>query len=291
MLWRSWAKKGVVTDHMGKVVEFQQQKSKRVGGFVPILAAMGVAGAAGYYGPGLVLQPPSPSTTQAVASSATDTIVGRASVIDGDTIEIHGERIRFNGIDAPESAQLCHDGGGKNYRCGAEASNALATWLAASSPTSCKFVERDQYGRFVGNCSRADGASVQRWLVRNGYAMNWPRYSNGAYSKEQSDAKAEKLGIWQGQFQPPWEWRAAQRQQNDTSSIVPSMSSGSSAAATSEQSGACNIKGNISNKGERIYHVPGQKWYSRTKITTSKGERWFCSEQEARAAGWRRSRQ
>lgn len=68
-------------------------------------------------------------------------------------------------------------------------------------------------------------------------------------------------------------------------------SSGTSAASASDNSGACDIKGNISKGGERIYHVPGQKWYSRTKITTSKGERWFCSEQEARAAGWRRAKQ
>jgi endonuclease YncB( thermonuclease family) len=275
---------------MGKVVYFREQKPRRAGGIPTILVAMAVAGAAGYFGPGILQKLPIPSAGQAVASTSSDTIVGRASVIDGDTIEIHGERIRFNGIDAPESAQLCSDSGGRMYRCGARSADALSTWLAASSPTSCKFVERDQYDRFVGNCSRADGASVQRWLVRNGHAMDWPRYSSGAFSKEQSAAKSEKIGIWQGAFQAPWEWRAAQREESN-SSIVPLMSSGTSAAVASEGSGACNIKGNISNKGERIYHVPGQKWYSRTKITMSKGERWFCSEQEARAAGWRRSRQ
>ena len=52
----------------------------------------------------------------------------------------------------------------------------------------------------------------------------------------------------------------------------------------------CNIKGNINDRGEYIYHVPGQKYYSRTVISTSRGERWFCSEEEARAAGWRRAR-
>jgi endonuclease YncB( thermonuclease family) len=268
---------------MGKVVNFQSQKPRRAGGIGTILAAMGVAGAAGYFGPGILQKLPIPGAAQAVASTSTDTIVGRASVIDGDTIEIHGERIRFNGIDAPESAQLCSDNGGRMYRCGAKSADALSTWLAASSPTSCSFVERDQYGRFVGNCSRADGASVQRWLVRNGHAMDWPRYSAGAFSKEQTAAKSEKIGIWQGPFQAPWEWRAARRQQPETAPAA--------AVTTSSSSGACDIKGNVSRKGERIYHVPGQKWYSRTRITTSKGERWFCSEQEARAAGWRRSKE
>lgn len=61
-------------------------------------------------------------------------------------------------------------------------------------------------------------------------------------------------------------------------------------SASAEDSGACNIKGNVSTRGERIYHVPGQKYYDETRISASHGERWFCSEEEARAAGWRRSR-
>jgi hypothetical protein len=59
---------------------------------------------------------------------------------------------------------------------------------------------------------------------------------------------------------------------------------------SAEETGACNIKGNVSTRGERIYHVPGQKYYDRTRISASHGERWFCSEAEARAAGWRRSK-
>lgn len=60
--------------------------------------------------------------------------------------------------------------------------------------------------------------------------------------------------------------------------------------ASVAQRGSCNIKGNVSTKGERIYHVPGQKYYGDTRIQSSHGERWFCSEEEARAAGWRRSK-
>ena len=267
------------------------KKQGRAGGIPTILAAIGVAGAAGYFGPGLVEKLQLPGGPQLVVSSTAETIVGRASVIDGDTVEIRGERVRFNGIDAPESAQLCADSAGRTYRCGARSAEALSEWLAASSPTACKFVERDQYGRFVDNCTRADGTSVQRWLVRSGYAMDWPHYSNGAFAKEQSAARSEKIGIWQGKFQPPWEWRAAQRGKADTSSVVSPMPSVASPAAASVQSGACNIKGNISRKGVRIYHVPGQKYYVQTRISAGKGERWFCTEQEARAAGWRRSQQ
>lgn len=61
-------------------------------------------------------------------------------------------------------------------------------------------------------------------------------------------------------------------------------------SASAAETNGCNIKGNVSTRGERIYHVPGQKYYDETRISASHGERWFCSEEEARAAGWRRSR-
>ena len=136
------------------------------------------------------------------------TVEGRASVIDGDTIDISGERIRFNGVDAPESWQRCKDADGKEYRCGKEAAFALDEWLAASRPTRCEFVERDRYGRMVGNCFRADGASVAVWLVRNGWALDWPRYSDGEFADAQAEAEASKAGIWRGTFEQPCEARA-----------------------------------------------------------------------------------
>jgi hypothetical protein len=64
----------------------------------------------------------------------------------------------------------------------------------------------------------------------------------------------------------------------------------SAASTSAQEAGTCNIKGNVSTRGERIYHVPGQKYYDETRISASHGERWFCSEEEARAAGWRKSR-
>jgi endonuclease YncB( thermonuclease family) len=193
-------------------------------------------------------------------SSAKVPITGRATVIDGDTIEIHGERIRFNGIDAPESAQLCKNAKGKSYRCGAIAANALDKFLAAASPTRCEFVGRDRYGRFVGNCYRSDNANIAAYLVRNGLAMDWPRYSRGAYADEQEAAKAEGLGIWAGEFTPPWEWRAAQRNSEAQEPGAPPVRVFYSNSSASN----CNIKGNISSKDERIYHTPGQKYYGRT---------------------------
>lgn len=142
------------------------------------------------------------------AVSAEKVISGRASVIDGDTLDIQGERVRLNGVDAPESWQRCHDAQGSEYRCGKQAAFALDEWLAASRPTRCEYVERDRYGRFVGNCFRADGYEVNRWLVETGNALDWEKYSGGAYSEAQDAAKASRAGIWQGAFELPCVVRA-----------------------------------------------------------------------------------
>ena len=199
------------------------------------------------------------------SASAGQVLKGKASVVDGDTIEIHGESIRFNGVDAPELAQVCLNGKGKKYRCGAKSADALTSYLSKSSPTACEFVERDRYGRFVGNCFRADGASVQEWLVASGHALDWPRYSNGAYSDRQEEARAAKRGLWSGTFETPWDWRANNRAPAPVASPL--------AALPAEGSGGCQIKGNVSAKCERIYHIPGQEHYTRTRISEDNGER------------------
>lgn len=139
------------------------------------------------------------------ATAHAETVTGRASVVDGDTIEIAGERIRLHGVDAPEGGQRCQDKFGREYRCGQVAANALDAFLAQSRPTSCRFVERDRYRRFVGDCFRADGKSVAAWMVRNGHALDWPRYSRGAYAADQAEARRVGAGMWQGRFVEPWE--------------------------------------------------------------------------------------
>lgn len=139
---------------------------------------------------------------------ANDLIVGRATVVDGDTIEINGTRIRFGGIDAPESWQLCSLKTGEQYQCGRNASLALDDFLSKAQPTTCEQTDTDLYGRTVANCFRADGEDVSNWMVGSGNAVDLPKYSHGAFSGFQDTAKVGGLGIWQGAFELPCVARA-----------------------------------------------------------------------------------
>jgi endonuclease YncB( thermonuclease family) len=208
-------------------------------------------------------------------AASAETIAGRASVIDGDTIEIHGERIRILDIDAPESRQTCTAQDGPEWRCGQKAALALSSWVAQQTVT-CATTTRDKYDRHLAHCSVA-GQDLGQWMAANGWAVPYRDCKCEVVRDAADQAKASQLGIWAGSFMLPWDWRGKNKAQTGTTGPQ----------ATPSNSAACLIKGNISSKGERIYHVPGGRWYEATKIDESKGERWFCSEAEAVAAGWR----
>lgn len=142
------------------------------------------------------------------ASTSAAPLQGRASVIDGDTLEVRGERIRLFGIDAPESAQTCLDADGRAYRCGQRAAFALSDKVGAR-PVVCEPTGKDRYGRIVARCSLA-GEDLQAWMVRNGHALAFVRYSKD-YRRFEAEAKASGAGMWTGSFEPPWEWRRRSR--------------------------------------------------------------------------------
>ena len=141
-------------------------------------------------------------------ASAND-LVGQASVVDGDTLEIHGTRIRLWGVDAPESRQLCRGADSNLYRCGAKAANDLDFFIARR-PVNCTPVAEDQYGRTVATCS-VGGADIGEWLVRNGLALDWPQYSKGKYASAQREADRSGRGMWAGSYVEPWLFRGCVR--------------------------------------------------------------------------------
>ncbi len=197
-------------------------------------------------------------------------LVGRPRIVDGDTIAYRDDRVRLHGIDAPENAQHCLDASGGDYRCGEAATKALER-LVAGREIRCSGSERDQYGRLIAVC-RVGGREINRWMVDTGWALAYIRYSRD-YAAQERNASQARRGLWAGSFEAPWEYRRARRQIAVAAPPVP----------------GCPIKGNLSANG-RIYHTPTSRWYERTAIDPSKGERWFCSEREALDAGWRAPR-
>ncbi len=211
---------------------------------------------------------------------AAEPITGRPSVTDGDTLVIRDIRIRLHGIDAPESAQTCQDKAGKDYRCGQAAALALADYIGEATVT-CEPRDTDRYGRTVAVC-RKGHEDLNAWMVRQGHAVAYRRYAED-YAAVEGEAKAAKRGIWAGVFEMPSDWRRAKREAGDEERPEIRLPKASAPVENAD----CQIKGNISAKGEKIYHLPGSSSYAKTRINETSGERMFCSEDEAKAAGWR----
>ena len=207
-------------------------------------------------------------------TASRSTVSGRARVVDGDTLDVGAVRARFHGVDAPESRQSCV-AGGRRWACGERATRALAGRIGGRT-VACEERDRDRYGRTVA-VFRDGGEDVNAWMVSQGWALAYRRYSRD-YVGEETAARDARRGVWRGDFVPPWDWRRGERL------------AGSRPVPKSAAGAGCRIKGNIGRNGTRIYHVPGGQFYEPTRIDTSRGERWFCTEAEARAAGWRRSR-
>jgi endonuclease YncB( thermonuclease family) len=140
-----------------------------------------------------------------VATLSGPTLTGPARVIDGDSIEIAGERIRLFGIDAPEARQECHDHAGVAYPCGREAARALAAAIGQRAVT-CTAVEHDRYERGVAIC-RVDDHDLGEAMVRSGHAFDYGAHSRGRYIAAEREAREARRGLWAGTFEHPMAWR------------------------------------------------------------------------------------
>ncbi|HEX2843390.1 thermonuclease family protein [Hyphomicrobium sp.] len=200
------------------------------------------------------------------AGETSPLLSGRATVIDGDTLEIAGERVRLEGIDAPETEQTCEGGWFGTWKCGRAATEQLR-WLVGGRRVDCSSTGRDKYDRVLGWCS-VDGRDVNAEMVRSGHAWAFVKYST-RYQDTEAEARRAKIGIWKGNAEPPWVFR--ERRWEVAEAGAPQ---------------GCAIKGNITENGH-IYHMPWSPWYAKVKVEPEKGERWFCTEAEAGKAGFR----
>ncbi|MDP3998349.1 MAG: thermonuclease family protein [bacterium] len=209
------------------------------------------------------LIPPSPTSTETSSFLSAQRQKAKViRVVDGDTVELaDGRRVRYIGIDTPETVDPR-----KTVQCfGGEASNKNKELVEGKMVELEKDIsEIDKYGRLL-RYIYVDGLFVNDYLVRQGFAhaSSYPpdiKYQDQLRQAEQ-EARDSGRGLW----------------------------SACGGGGKTEMVGECQIKGNISSSGEKIYHRPDCPYWSKTVISEGKGERWFCSEKEAQSAGWRRA--
>ena len=142
-----------------------------------------------------------------IGPAVAETIAGQASVIDGDTLEIRGERIRLLDVDAPESKQTCVRPDGTEWRCGQQVALKLSGWIG-ERVVRCDVDRKDPSGQWLGHC-QAGGEDIARWLVSRGWAVPYRACKCEAVREASSLAEAIDAGIWSGSFEMPWDWRKA----------------------------------------------------------------------------------
>lgn len=152
-----------------------------------------------------------------IAACCTNVIRGDVKLVDADTVRIGTEKVRFLGVDAPESKQTCRCGG-QTVPCGQQATEALRKFVGKDK-IFCEGDEHDRYGRLIGECFISRGGekiSLNRWLVANGWAVAYVSYSK-KFTAEEAYAKAGKRGLWACEhFQNPAEFRHGKRNRPNT---------------------------------------------------------------------------
>ena len=201
---------------------------------------------------------------------------------DGDSLTVDAREVRLFGIDAPEFNQVCGRKG-VAWSCGAEAADRLSR-LVTGREVRCKVVNTDDYGRAVSRCN-VGATDINAAMVESGYALAYRQYSSDYVAAEER-AKSAKRGLWSGTFETPRAHRLKERGAATPRVIRrarPAAKPPGRSNVWANRSN-CAIKGNQNRRGQFIYHLPGMPYYYQTRP-----EQIFCTEAEARVAGYRRA--
>lgn len=256
--------------HRLGVHEFELPRARippRAAGFAAVAAAAVLAvGTAAYF-----FAPPLSSRSELAATTARperdpSKLEGRAVAVTGDRLRVAGTLVVLDGIEAPETGQSCQRQSGA-WRCGTAAREALAN-LVRGRRITCDILSEDGQ-RKEARCY-VGGRDVAEALVRNGHVFAEGGFLS-RYASVEGDAETEKVGLWAGAADRPQDYR--DKRWDEAKKQAPE---------------GCPIKGSI-RSGARTYVLPWAPSYDGLRLRTSRGERWFCSESEAQAAGWSRS--
>lgn len=214
---------------------------------------------------------------------------GPATVIDANTLDMTGSRVRLVGLDAPERKQSCTRSG-EDWACGEEAARTLAA-IVAEQAITCVAQGADAAGRTLAVC-KVRNIDIGQEMLRRGMAIVLDDAPPG-YAEASGIAQSLQFGLWAGDFQQPSQWRAANPSASRREVRPDPEGTGGAAAARARalserrytNASGCAIKGNRNRRGEWIYHLPGQAYYEDTRP-----EALFCTEREAVAAGYRRAK-
>ena len=194
-------------------------------------------------------------------------ISGPATAISGDLLRVDGTLVRLEGIEAPAPAQPCYRENGRRWSC-ASASRTGLNKIIRGHPVTCTPSGQDESGRALAHCAVDGSTDIATELVRSGYVFATSHSFFSSLSSEEETARNSKLGIWQGEVVRPQEWRDQTWE-----------------AAKREAPDGCPIKG-VVRASAKIYALPWSDSYANARVRPERGERWFCSEDEAKAAGF-----
>jgi endonuclease YncB( thermonuclease family) len=211
---------------------------------------------------------------------------------DGDSLTVDGTKFKLDGVDAPELDQICLDEKGEVWACGIVARDRLRDFIGNRKSKCTDLGAAFPGKRRIGKCD-VDGDDLSEWLVREGWALNFEPHASGRFIALENDARVNRRGIWKGCFATPQDFRRG----------IKGTLSGPSCSIVGDDKArerlfpdhpamppGCTLKGKFSKRARLtghvcIYHVEGCGSWQRLKSP----DRWFCSEEDAWAAGCRKA--